>query len=119
MPDSKSLDQWSNLGMYGDRELFRRLNLEGFTEMNFGGGEWSHDFRIVAIFTAFHPDGRIWTYQHPKSRPDGHTSFRGTPFEQTFNTKAEFDQYCQENEIIFAATNAPMEKVLAEYDIDA
>ncbi len=101
---------------YMNPEVLKKRAEEGFTHINFGGGEWVEDFRIVRLFVFYHPDGRIATYEHPKGMThDGYT-MRGKPFEKIY-TKKEFEDYTKRFKIRLRPEVDRIEKILeAERD---
>ena len=88
-------EKFSMLGMYGKKDIFEKRVREGYTEVAFGRGEWCPgtlvNFRIVGLWSFYHTDGRIATYEHPKQEFDSHTS-HGKPFEAEY-TPQEFQDY--------------------------
>jgi hypothetical protein len=94
-------EEFSPLGMYGNKEIFERRLNEGYTEVAHGSGEWIGDNRIVALWAFFHPKRffrKVATHQHPKGYFDGHT-FHGKPFETAYTEKG-FKKYCENNKIV-------------------
>ena len=66
-------EEFSELGLYGRKDIFEKRIKEGYTGIALGGGEWVGDSRIVRICIFYHPDGRIATYEHPKDHDGTHT----------------------------------------------
>lgn len=57
-------DQFSDLGMYGDREVFKKRLEDGYTEFAFGASnEIVEGYRLVAVWVFFRPDGRVATLE--------------------------------------------------------
>ncbi len=93
-------EKFSTLEMYGRREVFKKKQSEGYTEVAFGGGDWVGAERIVAIWTFYHPAKKfrnVSTLQHPKHF-DGEHTLRGTPFEKDYSQR-EFEEYVQKMQI--------------------
>lgn len=91
-------EEFSLIGMYGKKDIFEKRVREGYTEVAFGGGDWVGDQRIVSLWAFYHPNGRIATYEHPKSMTlDCHT-VRGRPFEAEY-TKRKFQKHLQKFKI--------------------
>ena len=99
MNERRKPEEFSPLGLYGNRDVFQRRLDEGFTKLAFGDGNWVGNERIVRLFVFYHPDGRIATYEHPKSEHDG-TTFRGGPFEAEYSEE-EFQSYKEKFQIAF------------------
>ena len=92
-------EEFSTLGMYGNREIFEKRLNEGYTKVAHGGGDWVGNHRIVRLWAFFHPKRffkKVATYEHPKF--DGIHTVRGTPFEVTY-TERGFKKYCKKNKI--------------------
>jgi len=100
-------EQLSNIGLYGNREIFKRRLEEGYKEVALGRGDWiqtqnslTPETRIVALWAFFHQlesSKKIATYEHPKAF-DGVTNIHGKPFEATYSEE-EFKEYCEKNKI--------------------
>lgn len=103
MLKKKIPEKFSLLGMYGNFEIFRRRQEEGYTEVVFGSGEWVSSERIIALWAFYGPNKLIATYQHPKY-DDGLQTRRGSPFERIYNEE-EFRDYLKRMKISLGSCN--------------
>jgi hypothetical protein len=94
-------EEFSTLGMYGQREFFERKRQEGYSKVAFGVGEWVNNQRIAAIFVFYHPTriiGSITTLQHPQF-DDGCQTIRAKPCEKKYYTKLGFNGFVKSRKI--------------------
>lgn len=108
-------EEFSYLGMYGNKDIFQKISKRGYAKVAFGRGGWIEGLRIVAIFAFFHPKkDKVATYQYPKCfLHDGHT-MHGLPFSRTYSKKG-FAKYLELHKIQFSSkTN--LHKILKSWE---
>ncbi|MDP2628687.1 MAG: hypothetical protein Q8P15_02190 [Nanoarchaeota archaeon] len=93
-------EEFSLLGMYGNKEIFEKRSKQGYTEVAHGSGEWIGDKRIVSLWIFYHPKRRflnfVTTYEYPKFFVG--TNMHGKPFESIYTEKG-FEKYMVKNKI--------------------
>lgn len=90
-------EQFSIIGMYGDKKIFEMMMAEGYTQVASGTGQWivenGFEYRIVRLFAfACGTDDSVATYEHPKMN-DGITNRHGQPYESRYQPQ-EWDKHC-------------------------
>jgi hypothetical protein len=101
--------------LYGEENLFQGKLNEGYNELSFGRGTYiySGDYgeKITRMWTFYHPNGKIFTHQIPKSKR-GIDDFpcRGPAFEIEYSEK-EFEEYVKDKKLIISGKESLVEMV--------
>jgi len=101
--DDEVINQVGIASLYNEQNLFQEKLKEGYNEIAFGKGIYisvgKSEEKIARMWAFYHPNGKIFTHQIPKSidYPDPFPC-RGPAFEREYSQN-EFEQYIDEKKL--------------------
>jgi hypothetical protein len=101
--DNEVINQVGIASLYNEQNLFQEKLKEGYNKIAFGRGSsisvGKSEEKITRMWAFYHPNGKIFTHQIPKSidHPDPFPC-RGPAFEREY-LQDEFEQYIKDKKL--------------------
>jgi len=92
-------EEFSPLGLYGNRDFFQKAKQDGYTEVAFGGGKEVGAVRPVGVFAFFHPDTAEVRALITWKLYNDVASVRSEPTERAFPNMDSFEDFLEEFKI--------------------